>query len=733
MIGIKIGDGWLKLPTDAKLEIVLKTPLFVYDAQPASRISAFTIDAKANQHLLDNTNNINKRNKVFTYECYVYLDGIPYKRGKLDIVKSSKDKYECQVRFDKSYYGDLATKSLRSFNYKKDNTGWRFWYQNCEHILFTFDPIVVSNPTYTFNIRVVYAGVNYDHAISYLDGIDNDLTQFPDSRTNFLDRIVSTINANHETHKHFAQRIGNDKLVVGNAGGEINPVFVHSGSSFDVTYLFETYLYNSGTFHPSENAWDVINEVQQNPTLYDHCFFPVINRNYFGKELSEMNRAVFFYTPENIKYMNARFPVHYNMALSGTKVDSYLHSITPFVYLYDVIQYLNNEIGAEIEDQFFDEELKKLCLYGAIDASESFKKSAASQWMFTARKFKFSEALPDKTLSEFYNGIGNQFCTIFLYDSSRAKLRIVPRKKILSNPAYIDWTSKEVYGAVTDSKTFKPNLNYSFDGNDGAVSERIKALLKINEKESVTSILGLLSIAKANNFIDDYRLVEAGNHFYAVLKQFGVGSGPDLWSFLSENLQNFTYDLDPNRNDAIEISSTTLCQELDILGKAANDESTDNYYHILLPIIDQIGRSTREKAVQDEHGIRLLFYRGLKPIWIGYAQAGNIGVESEHEYGWGTYDNKFIDGSTDGNYSLNLNGEDGIVNVWWKDWLRFIGNNPSEEKIIQLSLTDLLQFDELEKKRFGNQEYLVDEIRVTIGNTIELARMICYPNKLANE
>jgi hypothetical protein len=733
MIGIKLGEKWLKLPEDAKFELIIKTPLFVYDAQPASRISPFIIDANGNQDVLECGNLIDKRNKVYTYDCYVYIDNTPYKKGKLDINKTSRDKYECQVRLDKSYYGDLAGKSLRSFNYKKDNTGWRFWYKNCEHTLFTFDPVVVAHPVYTFNIRVVYAGVNYDHAIEYKDGVDNNLDVYPDARINFLDRIVYAINDNHDIHKHFAQRIGYDKLVIGNAGGEINPIFVHSGSSLDITYLAEGYLYNSGTFHPYEFTDNVIDEVQQNPTLFDHCFFPIINKNYYGKELSEMNKSVFFYVPETIKYMNAKFPVHYDLSIPGTHVNSYLHSITPFVYLYDLIKYLNEEIGADIEDSFFDEELKKLCLYSSIDASESFKKTAGAQWMFTARKFKFSEALPDKTLAEFYNGIGTQFCTVFAYDSTRAKLKIVPRKKILSNPNYTDWTSKEVYGSVSDSKTFKPDIKYAFDSNDIAPSDRIKPLLKINAKASVSSILGLLSVAKANNFIDDYRLVESGNLFYGVLKQFGVGSAADLWSFLSENLYNYKFDDDATRTDFIETTSTTLCQELDILGKSANNDATDNFYHLLLPIIDQVGRSTREKAIQDEHGLRLLFYRGLKPIWIGYGQPGNIGVESEHVYGWGTYDNKFIDGTTDGNYSLNMNGDSGIINTWWKDWLKFIATNPPEEKILTLSKNDLFTFDELEKKRFGNQEYLIDEIRVLIGKGIELSKMICYPNKSGHE
>ena len=120
-----------------------------------------------------------------------------------------------------------------------------------------------------------------------------------------------------------------------------------------------------------------------------------------------------------------------------------------------------------------------------------------------------------------------------------------------------------------------------------------------------------------------------------------------------------------------------------------------------LPLIEEKGYSDLFK-IYESYSLRLLFFRGLQNDSNG------------DTYPLATYSDKNYDGDEVGNYSLAIQGEKGLHQVWWKGFLELVSNGKEIEKIVRLDIQTLLkekEFKNPRKRIFHPQGQMVGVIK----------------------
>ena len=96
--------------------------------------------------------------------------------------------------------------------------------------------------------------------------------------------------------------------------------------------------------------------------------------------------------------------------------------------------------------------------------------------------------------------------------------------------------------------------------------------------------------------------------------------------------------------------------------------------------------------------LRFLFWRG---IIDGYPTATASDLNQNPDY----------------NYTLHWEGEKGLYNKFWKDYVSFLQKSKhSTEQKIYINLVDLVNFDITKKKRFFGNDYLIKKLSVELDN-----------------
>lgn len=698
LLNFEVGGNYLVLSERPKFKLILKSPMFVYDSQPASRILSFTVPVLENELIFKSANCINNRGAVNTYNCNVYLANNLWKVGKIDVLKGSETQYEIQVRLDKSYYAEYSDKNMRTFEFKKNNTGYRFFYKNCERYEYLIDPITYSTTHY---LNLTLANGLEVHTVN--TSLNQTTPVSMDLREVFIDKMVNNLNAVFETTRWFGVKLAFNRIAVCYAGP-------HSGiASYTSNMYFSLFpIQWNGSPEPSKSVRDIYPDYRD--TNKEFVFFPMINEGYYGKDLVEMGSQPDELVPLKIKYVNPMWPSHV-ITESHPLSAYYLAPTTPFPTVYQTLLNIASEMGLSVEDYLFDSEMKTLCLYSTIDISERIKvvyPGLIGTYIFnTARYFKLADALPNVTLSEFLVQLGNPFCTVYDFDSFRNRMRIMPRKTVLATPADKDWSSKVLSKRVREYTKFDPMLKFEFDPGDSKPGDLLK------DKEQLTIKTGGLTFDILNSIVENdtkvIRRVAVDNKYYNSVPYV---SGSNIWQEFAEDLYDFVpADRSADSKDEIIIKATPLFSAHDVIGKPTS-VSTNNYVAVM-PIANQIGRSTRTPALNEHHQIRMVFLRGMKKIYL--KSSSGILSESAHEYPYASYLRWFpYDASMMGNYSLCFGNDGGLWSRWWYDWLVFLRNSIPTSFVVNLDVSDLFELDILLQKIIDNQEVLVDEIELDI-------------------
>jgi hypothetical protein len=130
-------------------------------------------------------------------------------------------------------------------------------------------------------------------------------------------------------------------------------------------------------------------------------------------------------------------------------------------------------------------------------------------------------------------------------------------------------------------------------------------------------------------------------------------------------------------------------------------------YHKLIPAVQR-----KEVALtEDDDSIGFIFYRGLQFGLKEDSSGGMVGFN----YPMGATDVYDSQGLKIANYSLAYNGNYGLHELWWKDWLSFLKNTKMIKTRLFWSVNDLLTAD-LTKKYFDNGNlFFIKKLKIKLS------------------
>lgn len=704
VLKIEVNGKYLTFYPNAKVKMIRKSPLFLNEADPGSRIYTFTIPAEPNAEILDYANLLFSNKKIATYDCNVYLKGNFYKKAKLDITGFTKETFNVSVRFDKPYYIDSFERNIKSFKYSNP-TPYRYWqtaFIEWDYAItfYNVPPAYDHYITFTFFESITFQPVEYKYY--YYAASPKTIAQYIQEIADWFNENISKygISAQHVgtniiRFKNFADRYGYLGMGItpsATALYDIGPItLVSSYPNNPTRYLNEVFHANE-TINTSEN--------------YDYVYFPVLNPTGLDLDPSVgiYNDVVNdFYAPGvgvGTGFQGFDFATH-----SGFGREK--NGFSPFPYLHKVLKYIHEELAIIVEDEFFDNELKTLVLFHNNILTHNYFNILANNRVTTS--FRFTEILPDITYKQLIYNIANMFCLVFDYESNDGKLRIIPRKKIIESTNVKDYTKKLVYDYLATIEPKKFSFKYTWDDADDLYKELNNNIDKYNKVPNVAEVADLSSIV--NSAFNDLALVYKDNFYYYY-------SFVAAWLEIGEALQDF---INNNSTDEVVTGFSTLFNSE--YEHTYKDGST-NYIKWKTPIVK---RPLCIDGVKDlEYKERLLFYRGLVDCNYYNPVASTVG---SGVYPLGTYHNYDKDGNKIGNYSLAWNAPDGLIDYWWKLWIDIVENTFPLKFNFDFSATEFMQIDMLEKIQVDNQHYLIDEMEVELNDDISLVTVKAYPIK----
>lgn len=720
---LEVNGKFLTLFPDAKIKMIRKSPLFLSEADPGSRIYSFTIPAEPNAEILDFANLLFSNKKIATLDCKVWLKGVFYKKAKLDITGFTKETFDIRVRFDKPFYVEDGKRTLRSFEYNKPTTH-RYYLPNFDFYIIETYYISGFPPAVDFSIDLQYQAPLKNGAMQTYTF--NYLTSTAETCVDFMTRVCNFVNDRALIDGIFCS-------VHSTLGTNIIQLKFwspfHKNGTLNIIWVLDlaasTELHNPTRINTSPNALTLwrseithANDTLANPQNYDYIFFPVYN---------PVGVIAPGATPGYNEVVNDYHPLATGVGLSFQGIDATLggtirglqkQGFSPYAKLYDTLCFILKELKIELQDEFFDTELKNLVFFHNIVFSYSY----LNGFVNTISSFKYSDTLPNITFGEFQRDFQKMFCLVFDFDSTFNSVRIISRKSILQSKKTFDATKYLVYDYVGKPEQANYALAYKWDTAEPLVKTRIKSLKELNRRDDVANFASLPVLA--DSYISDLIKVFKENIFY-VFNYFGILDYS--WQEYSESLEDYT---PTSFSDTIITGLSTLFSKK---FKHLYQSGSTKKVHWLLPYTEvPLNLSKKDDLPFSQ---RLLFYRGMVECDVltfsGAAEdAGEtVTATDAGSYPFASYHNYDFKGVKCGNYSLAWNAPDGLVNVWWKLWLDFINNTYPVTFQFDFTASQFMQLDLLEKLQVGNQQYLIDEMEVEITNEISLVTVKCYPYK----
>ncbi|MFA6261098.1 MAG: hypothetical protein WC760_06500 [Bacteroidia bacterium] len=701
LFAVEINGTFLTIPPKTSIKLILENPVFSYAPGLPSRTYPIRVSAEDNSKTLNFANALERRGNEFSFEGKAYLGGQFYRKCTVIVDKFSEKWYDVRVLIDRGYFRDFAAKRLKSFAL---NNPSKYRYR-----LSTY-PVIEYTFSYSSGVPdpgpSVYLLMLFTTSEDRVNGQQYRF-EFNPSMTlaEFLDNIVAYINARFPDTGIYATKT---------SGTTINFYDLWSNDNYpDISFSPEDLSYYdylddptlTSANHPNpwlaetNHATDTVN----NPENYDYVFYPVLTPEISGVYDNILNH----WTPAIQGTMGVGFR---EMELDADPM--YKNTMAGFAKVYNVFKMIHDEANIKIQDNFWDDELKTLTFYNPI-----ILHSTHSQLLTYHRSFKMVDLLPEITVADFLLELSTLFCSVFDYRSDRDEVHLVRRVDILNAHCDIDWTDKLIRDfSFNYQPKVRPNLNYTWASDEKLVEERLikDNLYRLNKRDDVSVLPA--DAASANL---DLRLVIPDNWYYVFQVLFTVGD----WVFLSEALEGF---FTSEAAENIQTTASTLFSE-----------TSENTWTTGLPILWKLPYTKgferyRVDAQMNPFPSRYLFYRGLQPCIFHTTDEGD-GSPTLGTYPFASYHNYNYQGDKIGNYSLAWNAEDGLINVFWKDWAEFIENSSPIDADLVLTVIDIMEFDIINKIMLKNQEFLISQLEVEfVDENIKGSRATLYQRKSSN-
>ena len=468
-----------------------------------------------------------------------------------------------------------------------------------------------------------------------------------------------------------------------------------------------------------QESLQLANDTVNNPENYDFVFFPFHAPK--GNDSPAYRATVNEYNPDTLSggFMSPIF----------TRDFYRYKGLVPFPYLYKVFEYIHKELKINVEDEFFDDELKTLVYFNNTVFNHTYIPDTIPSGAVTYHlslinisSFKYANIVPDITYKEFVYDLANMFCLVFDYESNDEKVRVIPRKKILQSDQVNNLTSKLIFDYVGNYEGTIYSLKYTWPSDETLVETRILPILNLTTNPDIDIEASLPATATAIKK-SITRAYKENWRYKLVVDQLSNRS----WNFFDEHLENYVVNLS---NTDITTGLSTLF--LHVGNYDLRNPIRQFLFKALLPFTESPINIQTEEV--NSYSQRILFYRGLIDIEIeAHTISGDyINPTPEYrpgKYPFGTYHNYDVNYNKIGNYSLAWNAPDGLVEVWWKQWIDFLNSTYPVKLQFDFSASEFMQLDMLEKIQVGNQHFLIDEMEVELSNEISLVDVKAYPIK----
>lgn len=300
------------------------------------------------------------------------------------------------------------------------------------------------------------------------------------------------------------------------------------------------------------------------------------------------------------------------------------------------------------------------------------------------KSIDYRNHVPNWTIKKFLAGIEDAFGIVFNYDNTRKIVNIKFWKEILSSIKYNEFSDN----CIKNSKKITFNLPtgfkfaYAWSSKDEYTNDNFKDISDYDRLDDVNTCLDLYVPAGLNKII----YVKNINAFL-IYSTESVDTPPS-WKWLTDN---FLDHEDDNYSEEYNPGLTPLTMD------------PDSGYNTLVPRILQLGTSPSYPTGENDFDFHVLFYRGLRQNnqLLTYPLASS-----------GCYD---VYGNKVGNYSLSWDGDDGLIEKFWKEFVLWSLTTkfPVEYKK-KMNDRELHQLNYSEKYRIEGIDYLINSINVTL-------------------
>jgi len=419
-----------------------------------------------------------------------------------------------------------------------------------------------------------------------------------------------------------------------------------------------------------ESNDDVIahmNDTALNPEDHNYIFFPVWNPIFFeGLEDDpdySMTKFINFYLQSEESF---EFQVDFNNAW------------VPFVKLNYLLESAIESISYSFENLWqTTTELNRLVLYNNY--------SIIGEVHLNTTIDLNNHVNPDTDFTELFKKICRLFCLAPFTNFFSKTIRLIPLRDLLSKSPKYNWTSKAAYDyEKSESVNYPVIFSYSdmlstaasdtYRGNQTDYDYRVQDLISWTPPAPVQRAI-------VYHYPDD------------ALWKYDTDITPSL-----QFIQSFMPGYDTGIDGEYDYESALQTMIITTMTPNANTSTW---------LVPQLGEAGSYLEVINPYQDRLIFYRGMQYFRNGIQQ---YPMASNNIYGASSTSEE-ISGFE---YSLLWDDDQGLYNQWWKDWLEMLQDKRDVTIKLNLSETDIINFNFDEKIRIGNQNFFVKKLSVTL-------------------
>jgi hypothetical protein len=367
--------------------------------------------------------------------------------------------------------------------------------------------------------------------------------------------------------------------------------------------------------------------------------------------------------------------------------------LVPMLYLQYVYSRIALQLGYDLKDELFnsDPDLSQLVLYNSLSCNNCF----VGTTYFDITKLRFNDHIPNLLLIDFIQAIENYFCSATFINGIKKTIQIIPIKKIIQDPSYIDF-SKNITNIQTalEDQIFGFNLIMDLDNDD----DKLKAMKNLDDMFA-TSVKGDVD-TKAD------------------LPAWPIGQ---IWDMQYVEAEQVYYQMDINKTWVTNPFSHILQSQFFFRNAIKDPKQTieSKFSTLNFEIICPQPDPTDPEGCID-CGNKLSDYTSIVPRLL-------FAMPTNYYHGLGIFINAANE--TD-NFSLFFPGAKGLFNKFWKEFLSFKLSTRLVKIEKFMTFADLQNFDFSRKYMINGNKYLVKDIQVCIKkNLIQPAIIECYPCK----